>query len=138
MKKLITYIFLATFACNTLQAVELDKMNRYIFSNLQNDVIDCFVFYGIMRKDFLERDPDDPMIKEFEKGQSITYDLYYAMLKPLGITPDEGKTKIHTLVKQRANDSAKSLINKYGQFCQDLMRNQDGRMAYWKKKYLDQ
>ncbi len=138
MKKLITYIFLATFSCNALQAVELNKINRYIFGNLYNDAVDCFVFYGITKKDFTNRDPNDPIIKELEIGQNRAYDLFMAFIKPLGISREEAGVKVKALIKQNANTSSKTLINQYGQFCKDLMNNQDDRMRYWKKKYLEQ
>ena len=138
MKKLLTYIFLATFSCNALQAVELNKINRYIFGNLYNDAIDCFVFYGITKKDFTNRDPNDPIIKELEIGQNRAYDLFMAFIKPLGISREEAGVKVKALIKQNANTSSKTLINQYGQFCKDLMNNQDDRMRYWKKKYLEQ
>ena len=138
MKKILTYIFLATFSCNALQAVELNKINRYIFGNLYNDAVDCFVFYGITKKDFTNRDPNDPIIKELEIGQNRAYDLFMAFIKPLGISREEAGVKVKALIKQNANTSSKTLINQYGQFCKDLMNNQDDRMRYWKKKYLEQ
>ena len=138
MKKLLTYIFLAVFSCNALQAVELNKINRYIFGNLYNDAVDCFVFYGITKKDFTNRDPNDPIIKELEIGQNRAYDLFMAFIKPLGISREEAGVKVKALIKQNANTSSKTLINQYGQFCKDLMNNQDDRMRYWKKKYLEQ
>ena len=138
MKKLLTYIFLAMFSCSVVQAVELNKINRYIFGNLYNDAVDCFVFYGITKKDFTNRDPNDPIIKELEIGQNRAYDLFMAFIKPLGISREEAGVKVKALIKQNANTSSKTLINQYGQFCKDLMNNQDDRMRYWKKKYLEQ
>ena len=138
MKKLLTYIFLATFSCNLLQAQELNKINRYIFSNLYNDAVDCFVFYGITKKDFTNRDPNDPIIKELDKGQNLAYDLFMTLIGPLGISREESGVKVKALIKQNANTSSKILINQYGQFCKDLMISQDDRMLYWKKKYLAQ
>ena len=113
-------------------------MNRYIFSNLYNDAVDCFVFYGITKKDFTNRDPNDPIIKELDIGQNRAYDLFMAMIEPLGISREESGVKVKALIKQNANTSSKTLINQYGQFCKDLMINQDDRMLYWKKKYLAQ
>ena len=138
MKKLLTYIFLATFSCSAVQAVEMNKINRYIFSNLYNDAVDCFVFYGITKKDFTNRDPNDPIIKELDKGQHRAYDLFMTLIEPLGISREEAGVKVKALIKQNANTSSKTLINQYGQFCKDLMNNQDDRMRYWKKKYLEQ
>ena len=138
MKKLLTYIFLAMFSCSVVQAVELNKINRYIFGNLYNDAVDCFIFYGITKKDFTNRDPNDPIIKELEIGQNRAYDLFMAFIKPLGISREEAGVKVKALIKQNANTSSKTLINQYGQFCKDLMNNQDDRMRYWKKKYLEQ
>ena len=138
MKKAIGIIILSLFFCNLLQAQELNKINRYIFSNLYNDAVDCFVFYGITKKDFTNRDPNDPIIKELDKGQNLAYDLFMAMIGPLGISREESGVKVKALIKQNANTSSKTLINQYGQFCKDLMINQDDRMLYWKKKYLAQ
>ena len=121
-----------------MQAQELNKINRYIFSNLYNDAIDCFVFYGITKKDFTNRDPNDPIIKELDKGQNLAYDLFMTLIGPLGISREESGVKVKALIKQNANTSSKTLINQYGQFCKDLMINQDDRMLYWKKKYLAQ
>ena len=126
------------FSCSVVQAVELNKINRYIFGNLYNDAVDCFVFYGITKKDFTNRDPNDPIIKELEIGQNRAYDLFMAFIKPLGISREEAGVKVKALIKQNANTSSKTLINQYGQFCKDLMNNQDDRMRYWKKKYLEQ
>ena len=138
MKKAIAVIILGLLWCNLLQAQELNKMNRYIFSNLYNDAVDCFVFYGITKKDFTNRDPNDPIIKELDKGQNLAYDLFMAMIEPLGISREESGVKVKALIKQNANTSSKTLINQYGQFCKDLMISQDERMLYWKKKYLAQ
>ena len=126
------------FSCSVVQAVELNKINRYIFGNLYNDAVDCFIFYGITKKDFTNRDPNDPIIKELEIGQNRAYDLFMAFIKPLGISREEAGVKVKALIKQNANTSSKTLINQYGQFCKDLMNNQDDRMRYWKKKYLEQ
>jgi hypothetical protein len=60
------------------------------------------------------------------------------MIEPLGISREEAGVKVKALIKQNANTSSKTLINQYGQFCKDLMNNQDDRMRYWKKKYLEQ
>ena len=138
MKKILGILVLSLLWCNLLQAQELNKMNRYIFSNLYNDAVDCFVFYGITKKDFTNRDPNDPIIKELEIGQNRAYDLFMAMIKPLGISREESGVKVKALIKQNANTSSKTLINQYGQFCKDLMISQDDRMLYWKKKYLAQ
>ena len=138
MKKLLGSLVLGLLWCNLLQAQELNKMNRYIFGNLYNDAVDCFVFYGITKKDFTNRDPNDPIIKELDKGQNLAYDLFMAMIGPLGISREEAGVKVKALIKQNANTSSKTLINQYGQFCKDLMINQDDRMLYWKKKYLAQ
>ena len=138
MKKAIGIIILGLFFCNLLQAQELNKINRYIFSNLYNDAVDCFVFYGITKKDFTNQDPNDPIIKELDKGQNLAYDLFMAMIGPLGISREESGVKVKALIKQNANTSSKTLINQYGQFCKDLMISQDDRMLYWKKKYLEQ
>ena len=126
------------FSCSAVQAVEMNKINRYIFSNLYNDAVDCFVFYGITKKDFTNRDPNDPIIKELDKGQNRAYDLFMTLIEPLGISREEAGVKVKALIKQNANTSSKTLINQYGQFCKDLMNNQDDRMRYWKKKYLEQ
>ena len=138
MKKLLGILVLGLLWCNLLQAQELNKINRYIFSNLYNDAVDCFVFYGITKKDFTNRDPNDPIIKELDKGQNLAYDLFMAMIEPLGISREESGVKVKALIKQNANTSSKTLINQYGQFCKDLMISQDDRMLYWKKKYLAQ
>ena len=138
MKKAIGVIILGLLWCNLLQAQELNKMNRYIFSNLYNDAVDCFVFYGITKKDFTNRDPNDPIIKELDKGQNLAYDLFMTLIGPLGISREESGVKVKALIKQNANTSSKTLINQYGQFCKDLMISQDDRMLYWKKKYLAQ
>ena len=138
MKKFLAILVLGLLWCNLLQAQELNKINRYIFSNLYNDAVDCFVFYGITKKDFTNRNPSDPIIKELEIGQNRAYDLFMAMIKPLGISREESGVKVKALIKQNANTSSKTLINQYGQFCKDLMISQDDRMLYWKKKYLAQ
>jgi len=138
MKKILGILVLSLLWCNLLQAQELNKMNRYIFGNLYNDAVDCFVFYGITKKDFTNRNPSDPIIKELEIGQNRAYDLFMAMIKPLGISREESGVKVKSLIKQNANTSSKTLINKYGQFCKDLVISQDERMLYWKKKYLEQ
>ena len=139
MKKLLAILVLGLlFSGNALQAVELNKINRYIFGNLYNDAVDCFIFYGITKKDFTNRDPNDPIIKELEIGQNRAYDLFMAFIKPLGISREEAGVKVKALIKQNANTSSKTLINQYGQFCKDLMISQDDRMLYWKKKYLAQ
>ena len=138
MKKAIGIIVLGLLWCNLLQAQELNKMNRYIFGNLYNDAVDCFVFYGITKKDFTNRDPNDPIIKELDKGQNLAYDLFMTLIGPLGISREESGVKVKALIKQNANTSSKTLINQYGQFCKDLMISQDDRMLYWKKKYLAQ
>ena len=138
MKKLLGSLVLVLLWCNLLQAQELNKMNRYIFGNLYNDAVDCFVFYGITKKDFTNRDPNDPIIKELDKGQNLAYDLFMTLIGPLGISREESGVKVKALIKQNANTSSKTLINQYGQFCKDLMISQDDRMLYWKKKYLAQ
>ena len=138
MKRFLGILVLGLLWCNLLQAQELNKMNRYIFSNLYNDAVDCFVFYGITKKDFTNRDPNDPIIKELDKGQNLAYDLFMTLIGPLGISREESGVKVKALIKQNANTSSKTLINQYGQFCKDLMISQDDRMLYWKKKYLAQ
>ena len=138
MKKFLGILVLGLLWCNLLQAQELNKMNRYIFSNLYNDAVDCFVFYGITKKDFTNRDPNDPIIKELDIGQNRAYDLFMSMIGPLGISREEAGVKVKALIKQNANTSSKTLINQYGRFCKDLMISQDDRMLYWKKKYLAQ
>ena len=138
MKKFLGILVLSLLWCNLLQAQELNKMNRYIFGNLYNDAGDCFVFYGITKKDFTNRDPNDPIIKELDIGQNRAYDLFMSMIGPLGISREESGVKVKSLIKQNANTSSKTLINKYGQFCKNLVISQDERMLYWKKKYLEQ
>ena len=47
----------------------------------------------------------DLIIKELDIGQNRAYDLFMAMIEPLGISREEAGVKVKALIKQNANTS---------------------------------
>jgi len=128
----LIYLFLST---NLFAQSASDKAMAWINSNLIDEHAICYVFYKISEEG-LNRDSTKPKINY----TSITDSLINRMSilgKDSSIKQETIIAKIELSMKDLKNQMDSDfknysiLLNKYGQFCKDLVEKPDNRMKYW-------
>jgi hypothetical protein len=132
LKLFTIYLFLST---NLFAQSASDKAMAWINSNMIDEHANCYVFYKISEEG-LNRDTTKPKVNYV----SITDSLINKMLilgKHSSIKEETILAKIELSMKDLKNQMGGDfknysiILNKYGQFCKDLVEKPDNRMKHW-------
>ena len=132
LKLFTIYLFLST---NLFAQSASDKAMAWINSNMIDEHANCYVFYKISEEG-LNRDTTKPKVNYV----SITDSLINKMLilgKHSSIKEETILAKIELSMKDLKNQMGGDfknysiILNKYGQFCKDLVEKPENRMKYW-------
>jgi hypothetical protein len=132
LKLFTIYLFLST---NLFAQSASDKAMAWINSNMIDEHANCYVFYKISEEG-LNRDTTKPKVNY----ASITDSLINKMLilgKHSSIKEETILAKIELSMKDLKNQMGGDfknysiILNKYGQFCKDLVEKPENRMKHW-------
>jgi hypothetical protein len=132
LKLFTIYLFLSI---NLFAQSASDKAMAWINSNMIDEHANCYVFYKISEEG-LNRDTTKPKVNYV----SITDSLINKMLilgKHSSIKEETILAKIELSMKDLKNQMGGDfknysiILNKYGQFCKDLVEKPDNRMKHW-------
>jgi hypothetical protein len=132
LKLFTIYLFLST---NLFAQSASDKARAWINSNLIDEHATCYVFYQTSEAG-LNRDTTKPKVSY----KNITDSLINKMLilaKQSSIKEETITAKIQLTMKdfekQMGGDfkNYSIVLNKYGQFCKDLVEKPENRMKHW-------
>lgn len=128
----LIYLFLST---NLFAQSASDKAMAWINSNLIDDHAACYVFYKISEEG-LNRDSTKPKINYTNITDSLINRMSILGKDSL-IKQETIIAKIELNMKDLKNQMGGDfvnysiLLNKYGQFCKDLVEKPENRMKYW-------
>ena len=132
LKLFTIYLFLST---NLFAQSASDKARAWINSNLIDEHANCYVFYKISEEG-LNRDTTKAKVNY----ASITDSLINKMLilgQHSSIKEETILAKIELSMKDLKNQMGGDfknysiILNKYGQFCKDLVEKPENRMKHW-------
>ena len=128
------FLFLVNISFANAQS-RSDKAMAWINSNLIDEHASCYVFYKISEEG-LNRDTTKPKVNYTSTTESLINKMIilgnYSSIKEETII-----AKIELSMKDLKNQMGSDfknysiLLNKYGQFCKDLVEKPDNRMKYW-------
>ena len=135
--KFLQLFFLLFFSFNTNLFAQSasDKAMAWINSNLIDEHATCYVFY-MTSEEGLNRDPTKPKIT----NKKLTDSLISRMLilaENSSIKQETILAKIELSMKKIKNEMGNDfknysiILNKYGEFCQNLVERPEVRMKYW-------
>ena len=117
-----------------------DKKIAWINSNLIDDHAVCYVFYQTSQEG-LNRDTTKPKV-DYKNFTDFLINKMFILAKNSSIKEEAVLAKIELTMsdfkKQMGGDfkNYAIVINKYGQFCKDLIVNPESRMRYWVDKAI--
>jgi hypothetical protein len=132
LKLFTIYLFLST---NLFAQSASNKATAWINSNLIDDHAACYVFYKISEEG-LNRDTTKPKVNYTNITDSLVNKMSI-LGNQSSIKQEAILAKIELNMKDLKNQMGGDfknysiLLNKYGQFCKDLVEKPDNRMKYW-------
>ena len=112
-----------------------DKAMTWINSNLIDEHASCYIFY-MTSEEGLNRDPTKPKVNYKNITDSLINKMFF-LAKQSSIKEEAVTAKIQLSIKdfeQQMGSDFKNysiVLNKYGQFCKDLVEKPENRMKYW-------
>lgn len=135
MKFLKLFFLIFFFNTNLFAQSTSEKAMAWINSNLIDEHATCYVFY-MTSEEGLNRDPTKPKIT----NKKLTDSLISRMLilaEKSSIKQETILAKIELSMKKIKNEMGNDfknysiILNKYGEFCQNLVERPEVRMKYW-------
>ena len=135
MKFLKLFFLIFFFNTNLFAQSTSEKAMAWINSNLIDEHATCYVFY-MTSEEGLNRDPTKPKIT----NKKLTDSLISRMLilaEKSSIKQETILAKIELNMKKIKNEMGNDfknysiILNKYGEFCQNLVERPEVRMKYW-------
>lgn len=132
LKLFTIYLFLST---NLFAQSSSDKTRAWINSNLIDEHANCYVFYKISEEG-LNRDTTKPKVNYTNITDSLINKMSI-LGKQSSIKQETILAKIELSMKDLKNQmngdfkNYSIILNKYGQFCKDLVEKPENRMKYW-------
>lgn len=129
------FLLFFSFNANLFAQSASDKAMAWINSNLIDEHATCYVFY-MTSEEGLNRDPTKPKIT----NKKLTDSLISRMLilaENSSIKQETILAKIELSMKKIKNEMGNDfknysiILNKYGEFCQNLVERPEVRMKYW-------
>ena len=128
----LIYLFLST---NLFAQSASDKAMAWVNSNLIDEYAACYVFYKISEEG-LNRDTTKPKVNYTNITDSLINKMS-TLGRQSSIKQETIIAKIELNMKDLKNQMGGNfanysiILNKYGQFCKDLVEKPDYRMKYW-------
>jgi hypothetical protein len=132
LKLFTIYLFLST---NLFAQSASDKARAWINSNLIDEHANCYVFYKISEEG-LNRDTTKPKVNYANITDSLINKMSI-LGKQSSIKQETILAKIELSMKDLKNQMGGDfknysiILNKYGQFCKDLVEKPENRMKHW-------
>lgn len=132
LKLFTIYLFLST---NLFAQSASDKARAWINSNLIDEHANCYVFYKISEEG-LNRDTTKPKVNYANITDSLINKMSI-LGKQSSIKQETILAKIELSMKDLKNQmngdfkNYSIILNKYGQFCKDLVEKPENRMKHW-------
>lgn len=132
LKLFTIYLFLST---NLFAQSSSDKTRAWINSNLIDEHANCYVFYKISEEG-LNRDTTKPKVNYTNITDSLINKMSI-LGKQSSIKQETILAKIELSMKDLKNQmngdfkNYSIILNKYGQFCKDLVEKPENRMKHW-------
>ena len=132
LKLFTIYLFLST---NLFAQSASDKARAWINSNLIDEHANCYVFYKISEEG-LNRDTTKPKVNYANITDSLINKMSI-LGKQSSIKQETILAKIELSMKDLKNQMGGDfknysiILNKYGQFCKDLVEKPENRMKQW-------
>ncbi len=132
LKLFTIYLFLST---NLFAQSTSDKARAWINSNLIDEHANCYVFYKISEEG-LNRDTTKPKVNYANITDSLINKMSI-LGKQSSIKQETILAKIELSMKDLKNQmngdfkNYSIILNKYGQFCKDLVEKPENRMKHW-------
>jgi hypothetical protein len=132
LKLFTIYLFLST---NLFAQSASDKARAWINSNLIDEHANCYVFYKISEEG-LNRDTTKPKVNYAHITDSLINKMSI-LGKQSSIKQETILAKIELSMKDLKNQMGGDfknysiILNKYGQFCKDLVEKPENRMKHW-------
>ena len=132
LKLFTIYLFLST---NLFAQAASDKARAWINSNLIDEHANCYVFYKISEEG-LNRDTTKPKVNYANITDSLVNKMSI-LGKQSSIKQETILAKIELSMKDLKNQMGGDfknysiILNKYGQFCKDLVEKPENRMKHW-------
>ena len=132
LKFFIIYLFLST---NLFAQSSTNKALAWINSNLIDEHANCYVFYKISEEG-LNRDTTKPKVNYANITDSLINKMSI-LGKQSSIKQETILAKIELSMKDLKNQmngdfkNYSIILNKYGQFCKDLVEKPENRMKHW-------
>lgn len=132
LKFFAIYLFLLT---NLFAQSTTNKALAWINSNLIDEHATCYVFYQTTEEG-LNRDTTKPKVNYKNITDSLIYKMFL-LAKQSAIKEETITAKIELTLKdfkKQMDGDFKNysiVLNKYGQFCKDLVEKPENRMKYW-------
>lgn len=132
LKLFTIYLFLST---NLFAQSSSDKTRTWINSNLIDEHANCYVFYKISEEG-LNRDTTKPKVNYTNITDSLINKMSI-LGKQSSIKQETILAKIELSMKDLKNQmngdfkNYSIILNKYGQFCKDLVEKPENRMKHW-------
>lgn len=132
LKLFTIYLFLST---NLFAQSSSNKTRAWINSNLIDEHANCYVFYKISEEG-LNRDTTKPKVNYANITDSLINKMSI-LGKQSSIKQETILAKIELSMKDLKNQmngdfkNYSIILNKYGQFCKDLVEKPENRMKHW-------
>ena len=132
LKLFTIYLFLST---NLFAQSASDKAMAWINSNMIDEHANCYVFYKISEEG-LNRDTTKPKVNYANITDSLINKMSI-LGKQTSIKQETILAKIELSMKDLKNQMGGDfknysiILNKYGQFCKDLVEKPENRMKHW-------
>jgi hypothetical protein len=132
LKLFTIYLFLST---NLFAQSASDKAMAWINSNMIDEHANCYVFYKISEEG-LNRDTTKPKVNYANITDSLINKMSI-LGKQSSIKQETILAKIELSMKDLKNQMGGDfknysiILNKYGQFCKDLVEKPENRMKHW-------
>lgn len=122
---------LSAFLATAASAYEPDRAK----SNLASDFAECIAYYTISAEGLRRSGAEAFLIDAAEKAASIAFD-FGVELSNVEVTGArvELAVKEQTELMHHDYSNFAILINKYGEFCEQLLEHPEDRLQYWLAK----
>ena len=124
------YLFLFLLAINMpINALAYDR--ERVETNLASDYAECAAYYMFMSNSD-EKLKNDPGLK---RAAELSYELAVG-LSNIKVTNARIELSTNKMMKEidYSLSNGAILINKYGEFCEEILENPEERMKYWFNK----
>ena len=128
MKAWLIVLFFGS--CTALRAFAYEPERAK--TNLASDFAECISFYVISAEGLRRSDADVTLIQRADQAASAAYD-FAVSLSNVDVTQARAELSMKEQRKLLMGDFSNFsiLLNKYGEFCQQIIEHPEERLEYW-------